>query len=544
MRPRGLLAATLLLSLIASAQGPPIPKTIESMEISLVNLDVFVTNKAGERVHGLKKDDFEVFENGVAKPITNFTEYNAAATTDITTTTATQEAPTAPAQKRTIIVFVERFHLPPFRNAPFFTALRKLLHDSLRPGDRAMIVTWNRGILLTQQKLTDSLPALDHALDAVAALSLKPLANLTGETRFMVDFAGGFDAQAAALLGAPNTDGLADLAMDAVAQMEKSTQERKVRAINALIRVVAAEEGKKIMLLATHRLSRVAGAEHYFNNGRDMIALEKRAAIDMTADLKSIDETANASGVTIYPMFAEGLETTTMDSADLQPVPTASYQTLINETSALKEIAEETGGLTASGPDVTRLLPQIGEDLESYYSLAYREDSGRAGKARSVVVRAKDRSLTVRSRREAVQKSDVTRMEDRVLAALFNNAPSSGFPLNVVVGRSQPRGKHMRIPLAIHIPIFALTQLPDGRDYAGAFSVYFAWGGKLGGISDMSHETRTYAIPASGVANARATGHLTYTVQLDVDQKTETLAFGVLDEVSKEYALRLMNVQH
>lgn len=542
---RALCIASLLFPLLAAAQQKPvIPAVGETIEVSLVNVDVFVTNKAGQRVRGLKKDDFEILENGVQQPITNFAEYSQEST--VTLETPAPAATQVPRQKRTIVVVVERFALPKYRTDPFFGAMKKLLHDAVRPGDRAMVVTWNRGILVTEQDLTDSLPALDRALDAVAAISSKPMQDLRTDMRFMIEFAASFDDQAAAAGMSANTDGLAMMEMEYYSQIEKDSQTRLVRTVNALLRSIAAEEGKKIMLLVTHRLSREAGAETYWQNGgvgAMGIPLEKRAAMDMSKALKSIDDTANANGVTVYPMFPEGSETTMTDSSEAQSVTGADYQRLNNEMHALREIAEETGGLTASGPDATKLLPQVSEDLDSYYSLAYRVHSTGADKARKIVVKAKDPALVVRSRREFLEKSDVTRMEDRVIAALFRNPPSPGFPLHVDVARPQPRGKEYTLPLTIHIPIAALTQLPDGEKFSGAFSVYFAWGGRLGGLSDSSHATRNYSIPAAEIAKARSEGHLTYQIQLAVDRKTERIAFGVVDEVSKEFALRLMNLR-
>ena len=45
------------------------------IEVSIVNVDTVVTDKQGRRVHGLRKEDFEIYENGVRQPITNFAEY-------------------------------------------------------------------------------------------------------------------------------------------------------------------------------------------------------------------------------------------------------------------------------------------------------------------------------------------------------------------------------------------------------------------------------------------------------------------------------------
>jgi VWFA-related protein len=548
MRTRAFCLASLLLPLLAAAQQKPqIPAIGETIEVSLVNLDVFVTDKTGKRVHGLTKDDFEILENGARQPITNFAEYaGEVAPAQPTVPQAAPSVTAVPRQKRTIVVFVERFSLPNYRTDPFFDSVKKLLHDAIRPGDRAMVVTWNRGVLLTQQEFTDSLPALDHALDTVAKLSSRPMQDLRSDMRWSIEFARSFDDQAAAAGLSSNGNGIADMEMDAYAQLERMSQLQMVRTLNAVIRVIAADEGKKIMLLVTHRLSREAGAETYHGNMRNTdggIPLEKRAAMDMSTYIKSVDDTANANGVTMYPMFPEGLETTVTDSSESATVRNVDYQRLNNEMHALREIAEETGGLTASGTDAAKLLPRVGEDLDSYYSLAYRVRNTGADKARKIVVKTKDPSLVVRSRREFMEKSDVTRMEDRVIAALFGNPPSPGFPLHVDVGRPRARGREFTLPLTIHVPIGALTQLPDAGKYAGAFSVYFAWGGRLGGLSDTSHQTRNYTIPASEYEKARSEGHLTYQVELAVDRKTERLAFGVFDEISKEFALRLMNLR-
>jgi VWFA-related protein len=438
-----------------------------------------------------------------------------------------------------MIVFVERFYLPKFRTEPLFASIKKLLHESVRPGDRVSIVTWNRGVLLTHQEFTDSLPAIDRSIDRIATLSARPFLDPTVETRWSIADIEAFEAQAAANAGGQVGPGdtLADLELQMAAQKEIIDLTRKVRSINALMRSIAGAEGKKILLLATHRLSLEAGAEHYYAAGRMTIPGEKRQALDMRTMLKSIQETANANGITIYPVFPEGLQTVQSENAGSSP---ADYLILNNETPALKQIAEATGGLTAWGSDdVARLLPRVKEDLDSYYSLAYRVHSSGAEKARNIVVRTRDKSLTVRSRREFKEKSDVTRMEDRVIAALFRNPPSPGFALRVEVGQRRARGNQFVIPIAVHIPISVLTALPSGNQYAGAFSVYFAWGGKLGGISDTTHETRNFKIPAADIEKARAS-HFTYEFELAANQNTERVALGVLDEVSKEYALRLI----
>src|SRR5579884_3288483 len=73
--------ATLLVAATAAAQQPqqnqsnePLPKLTETIDVRVINVDVVVTDKKGNAITGLKPEDFELYENGVPKKITNFYE--------------------------------------------------------------------------------------------------------------------------------------------------------------------------------------------------------------------------------------------------------------------------------------------------------------------------------------------------------------------------------------------------------------------------------------------------------------------------------------
>ncbi|HEX3577302.1 MAG TPA: hypothetical protein VHY33_01965, partial [Thermoanaerobaculia bacterium] len=203
-----------------------------------------------------------------------------------------------------------------------------------------------------------------------------------------------------------------------------------------------------------------------------------------------------------------------------------------------------TGGVAAWGSkDVTNLLPHVIDDFESYYSLAYRA-TGASASARRIEVRVKDQNLVVRARKQFLTKSDTTRMEDRVIATLFGHAPPSSFEVNVRLANPKLNEKKQYItPITIEVPISALTTLPGAaNNSSGAFSVYTAWGAVLGGVSDTHHETKQFTIAAADMAKAKQS-HFTY--QFDVASATPYLriALGVYDEVSKEYALDLVDLE-
>src|SRR5258705_6872907 len=212
-------------------------------------------------------------------------------------------------------------------------------------------------------------------------------------------------------------------------------EQRKVQTINALMRATGALEGKKILLLATHRLSEYAGAEALFMAGASTLPSDFRREFDGKPLIRSLIETANANGFTVYPIYAEGLGTNAMASSQFRGTQPRGvgydYLVLNNETPMLEYVAQQTGGVTAWGSkDVTNLLPHVVDDFESYCSLAYSATPGKAA-SRKIEVRVKDPKLTVRARKQFLPKSDTTKMEDRVIATLFGNAPPASFEVKV-----------------------------------------------------------------------------------------------------------------
>ena len=550
----------------APQMTPVIPHSGESIEVSIVNVDTVVTDKQGRRVHGLRRDDFEIFENGVRQPIANFAEYASereATSAGVATPSVIPGTPTAtpqppPVQQRTIIVFVERFQLPAFRSDPLFAAMKKLLHESVRPHDRVMVVTWNHGILGTRLDFTDDLGLIDKAIDAIAerttTVDHDPMDDLEAEVDALTTWEAEMAAFGGGMIGVPEIareSGLSFFVEENSRMSAKNAlldEKRKVQTINALMRSTGAVDGKKILLLATHRLSEYAGAEALFIAGANVLPSDFRREFDGKPLIRSLIETANANGFTIYPIYAEGLGMNAGVSPQFRSTqPRAlgyDYLILNNETPMLEYVAQQTGGVTAWGSkDVTNLLPHVVDDFESYYSLAYNTTHGKAA-SRKIEVRVKDPKLTVRARKQFLPKSDTTKMEDRVIATLFGNAPPSSFEVKVLLAPPKlDEKKHYMIPITIEVPISALTMLRGAADVSsGAFTVYMAWGSGLGGVSDTHHDTKQFSIAASELETAK-TNHFTY--QFSVASATPYLrvALGVYDEVSKEYALNLVDLQ-
>jgi len=183
-----LTAAVLFLPVTATAaeqqkpQGEP-QRLVETLDIRVINLDVVVTDRKGNPVHGLKKSDFEIIENGAAKPLSNFYEVigdKAVSTDETPATPATTAAPAVPVQtpvqvdqdvmRRRIIFFIDNLSLAPFNRNRVFAQMKDFVKNVMRPGDEAMIATFNRSMKVRVPFTRDPVQ-LVQTLDIIAGES-------------------------------------------------------------------------------------------------------------------------------------------------------------------------------------------------------------------------------------------------------------------------------------------------------------------------------------------------------------------------------------
>src|ERR1044071_9864193 len=134
------LLAVLLACFTAVPAVPQGSRFGETIEVALVNVDVLVTDRAGNHVRGLTAADFELYENGKPQPITNFAEYRGTAaaravTTGTTATPAPASEQAAPPQKRNILVFIDKLQVHGRERRQLFDGIKQFLRRSVRPGD-------------------------------------------------------------------------------------------------------------------------------------------------------------------------------------------------------------------------------------------------------------------------------------------------------------------------------------------------------------------------------------------------------------------------
>ncbi|HEY4591333.1 MAG TPA: VWA domain-containing protein, partial [Thermoanaerobaculia bacterium] len=183
------LTAVLLLPASLSAAAPPAaPSFGETVEVNVVNVDVFVTDKSGNRVTGLRKGDFEVLEDGKAVAASNFVEITPAgkpaAQEPSPAAPAAPPAPGAPGapapaaappaapdpqRQLSLVVFVDNLHIRPQNRTRVVEQIRKFLAQSVRPDDRVMIVSYDNNLHI-RRSFTGNPAEVDAALREIETL--------------------------------------------------------------------------------------------------------------------------------------------------------------------------------------------------------------------------------------------------------------------------------------------------------------------------------------------------------------------------------------
>lgn len=537
MRPALLSPFAVLLMAAAAPQKPVvIPGLGESVEVSIINVDVVVTDAKGNHVRGLTRDDFEIRENGIPQPISNFAEYGDG----FANAHASVEGNAAlPNEKRTLVLFFEPFRIASPKVNSFFDALEEMVRRTIRPGDSVSVIEYDHNPRVVVAP-TDDVQRVAAILEEFRKTCTGPYHDPTIPAVLSAQAVSGFDTVVEAR-GTPRGGSGAARAVGAswaddtkmYAMGEHLAMKRRIAAINSAIDSMAAGTGRKLLILSPHRLGRYSGAEFYYAVGFDRVPPDAAAEFDNSPELEGIAANANSAGVTIYPFYAPGVDETSADPA----APDIAAEIMANEMIGLEDLARSTGGLTSWGPkNVAMLLPQVAEDASQYYSLAYNVKTRREDAVRKVTVRTKNATLKVRSRTEYVEKSDDTRMRERVIAAAHQATQEPDFHVSAELGRMRRNGRRWVIPVEIAIPGSGLTPVPSESKYVGAFSVYIASATNEGDVGKVTHQTQRFEFPAADVARVKAS-HFTYEIELVVDDAARHVAVGVLDEVSKSFGV-------
>ncbi len=514
----------------------------ESLNVDVINVEVFVTDKNGNPVKGLRQEDFQVFEDGHPVAITNFYSVDEAGPRPALPRTLPPvpsgpipeavKLPELPEEQRLyLVVYIDNFNIKPFNRNRVFRRLREFLDNNVGEDDRVMLVTYNRSF--KQRVPFTSDPALVNSA----------LFEIEKETGFGVHRDSDRNDALQQVEDADNAQQVVPAVRAYAGSLYNDTQV-SIDAIKGLVDSLGGLPGRKAIVYVSEGLPMVA-AEDLFQalneKFHDSSLLLEARDYDCSRRFEELAAQANANRVTFYTIDAGGLRTLSAASAERQTAgqPGMSAfidsQNIYNLQSPLLKLAEDTGGKAIINTnDVGPQLSVVAHDLRTYYSLGYQPahvGDGRYHRIEVKVKGGKDRSLRVRNRTGYRDKPIEQRMNDATLANLLFG--ELGNPLGITLEFGSPNMRedgNALVPIHLRIPLDKITLVPQAANQEAHLRAFIGVLDEEGGMAPVQVAPITIQIPTADLEAARSKGW-GYDVTLLMRQGRQKVAVGVRDDL-------------
>ncbi|MCZ7651599.1 MAG: VWA domain-containing protein [Thermoanaerobaculia bacterium] len=540
---RSLLSLLLLGAFLASAgsaQEPASPPVFgELLEVEVVNVDVFVTDRDGQPVVGLTKDDFELLADGKPVPIEFFSAPPPGASFvpyPGTPGTLPEEGVAPPPARPTLVVYVDNLNLTGGRRNEALRHLEGLIEDRMKTGHRAMVAVFDRSLRILTP-VTDDLRAVRGAFAEIARTTPRAAQRQAQEQRLKLDLE--------QITPADFVPALVEQ-IEWFAQEEAQDTRQALIALTDLMGTLAGVEGAKVVFLVSGGVSTEPGRTLWDAFDRRYGGTfgsqgDRRRAGDLDADyvrreLVKVTRAAQASRALIYAVDA-GVRGPIMDAgevgSEIASGGTPGEFAQVEASSNIGSIADRSGGRRLlSGPDLPDTLGTVAREIASAYSLGFTPAPDRADRMRDITVRVKQEGLRVRHRDGYWRRTSDQQLADTALAAASLGGADNplGALLEVSVGERAGRRKEREVKALVRLPVPSLTLMPNGNGHAGKLAFEFAVRDEEGRVSRFEKREQTFSIPAEKLA-AAAKQSIAYGIEMHLAPGSYTLATAVLDAV-------------
>jgi VWFA-related protein len=522
-----LLAAALPLAAQAPSKQQPAEETFGgAIDVSVVNLDVFVTDKKGQPVTGLRKEDFEVREDGKPVEISNFFAESrgtaapalagpAAAATE----KAAAERPVA--QRLRLVVFVDDVNLSAANRSRILQSVQRFLHKELKPGDEVMIVRYDQKLDVRRQ-FTADLAVLDADLQAILKLPTdvrkyeQSLATAIRGVRFSIN-------------GGEGSGTLAEAAISSWAGEESIMVQGALDGLDSVVSWLAGLPGRKAILYVSDGLPLVPGLDLFTIYSRAPQSTEAGKRIsamtaqkfDLTPRFRQLTAHASRNRVAFYPIEAFG--TRRSDDSLFDSVA------LVNRQDALRFLAEDTGGRALlNAADVPGALARVSDDLGTYYSIGYQPRRQGDEAEHKIEVRVKSRGAQVRYRQWYRDKPAGEVVAEATLAVMRFGPEDNPLEAAMEIVPGKKPGETL---VRIRVPVSKLYLQPGDGSRQGQLRLYVVASGESSTTPVRQTKLVTVDVPEAEAA-AGAKREYTHEISIPLKPGSYALGVGVRDELA------------
>jgi VWFA-related protein len=559
------LAAAALLAPAAAGAPPakprqpaPEPTFFETVDVNVVNLEVFVTDAKGHLVTNLTRDDFTVLEDGKPVEISNFYVADggnpppapaaAAAAAAGTPPPPAAAAPVPEEQRLHLAIFVDNHNLTPGSRNRMLDSLKRFVQSKVRPDDRVLLATYDGiGSLKVRQEPTSDPAALTAAITAVARAAANGMMKNADRLQLVRQLESAAD---------PNSsiDRERDVAREdaralySQAALYAQQQYEEIRAtvahLEQFVDSLAGLPGRKALLYVSGGMSMRPGQaifsawQNRFGNLDRELGLgsseQEGISLDATPLFEHLAARANANRVTLYALQApdgnSALSAASGGTLSWSRDQEGTENFNVSESMIL--LSAPTGGMAAVdtvNPD--SLLDRMRRDFDAYYSLGFVPSHHKTGRNSKIEVRVRDKSLRVRHRENYRDRTNQEIMSDRTMAALTFGETDNPLGVSLEFGEeSQKKKDQYQVPVLVKFPLSGLVLLPQEHFHEGRVMIFLGARDGEGRTSDITRVAVPIRIPNEQVLTSLGQT-VGYRATLLLRPGAQLVAVGVRDEV-------------
>ncbi len=501
-----------------------IPQPTYKVEVIVTNVDVIVTDKSGKRISSLKPENFEIYEDGLLQKLTNFFEFKGMEVYPYfpdkeSSKLLPQGQPLAPRPgqvRNRIIIFFDNWHLHPLNRNWSIKKLESFIKNNFSEESKdnlGMVVCLDQRLSILQDFSSNQwqiLRAINEVkgLSGQALLRAKNKEDLKKELNRIVTEGSSGNLEARVFDRSENYERALSFARNYV-EADQNDLLYSLKSLSAFIDYLMGIEGKKVLIYVSDGLPINPAEEAFgfidwaFPQGN---ARSEAMSYDATQFFKELTAKANANEISLYPINAQGLESTIL-SADKEEgwgvysrgSGLAKPGSRLHDE-ALKIMANDTGGLAILNTnDIERGLEKIENDLQFYYSLGYVSPHREDNKYHSIEVKivGLKEKYDVRLRHGYLRISQEEKIKESVFSRLFLGRKYN--PMEIMVQMMPvekiPGSENIRLTIKLLIPIKRITLLPRQDDYFGQIKVYIALMDRDGLVSPCHELSEEIKIP-------------------------------------------------
>lgn len=526
----------------------------EVVEVRVVNVDVYVTDREGNPVTGLTREDFSLEVDGQPIELSNFyaVEGREVVPADPAPTTADKgaqrsqpsapDAPPSPAetpepQPTWVALYIDNANIKALHRTRVLRDVRRFLYEQGDEFDHFLLASYE-GSLHVRQPFTRDPEKVVRALEEVA--TIQPFGDAEEDELF--DVIRDLEARDAQRFRTAHR-------VEAYAQQRENELRRALEPFRELLDSLAGLPGRKMMLYVSDGLPMNPG-EELFNalqlRYQDIGSLQGIMRYSLEREFDSLSVAANSAGVTLYTLDATGL--TAPLAGDVEAVgsgvdnlrSTLGSVRTANLQAPLRKLAGETGGLAFLNSNrFGDELGRLARDARTYYSLGFRPPHTVDGRFHRIRVEVRRRGVVVRHRNGYRDAPIEARLEQTVEAGLRWGAAENPFGIEIRAVRSTESGggeseeRTVVVPVEISVPLDALVLLQRGDDRIGRLQLALAVRDGEGDSSAVQRLDLPIAIPAGAYAQGRDQRYV-HELELRMRPGLQRIAVTVWDVLGQE----------